>query len=181
MSRAPNSLYFSNTCAKYSRLISEFVVFLEHVCKVQPLELRIRGVSRTRVQSAAVRAPNSQYSSNTCAKCSRSSSEFVVFLEHVCEVQPPDLRIRRISRTRVQSAAAGSLNSLYFANTFAKCSRWMSEFVVFFEHVCKVQPLDLRIRCISRTRVQSAASQQARQIEVVDFRNSGLGSRSFNT
>ena len=60
-------------------------------------------------------------------------------------------------------------------------SRLISECVVFLEHVCKVQPLDLRIRRISRTRVQSAASQQARQIEVVDFRNSGLGSRSFNT
>ena len=29
---------------------------------------------------------NSSYFSNTCAKCSRSSSEFVVFLEHVCKM-----------------------------------------------------------------------------------------------
>ena len=60
-------------------------------------------------------------------------------------------------------------------------SRLISECVVFLEHVCKESPLEIRIRCISRTRVQSAASQQARHIEVLDFRNSGLGSRSFNT
>ena len=146
-----------------------------------PLELRIRRIPRTCVQSAIVRVPNSSYSSNTCAKYSCWISGFVVFFEHVCKVQPLDLRIRRIPRTRVPSTAAGFPDSSYSSNTCAKCSRWISEFVVFLKHVCKVQPLDLRIRRISRTRVQSAASQQARQIEVVDFRNSGLGSRLFNT
>ena len=41
-------------------------------------------------------APNSSYFSNTCAKCSRSSSEFVVFREHVCKVLPFEFRIRSI-------------------------------------------------------------------------------------
>jgi hypothetical protein len=162
--------------------------------------------SATRVHSAAAQAPNSSYFSNTCAKYSRyrrwanargvriffaffkcsllhsrSSYEFVVFLEHVCKVHALEHRIRRISRTRVQGAAAGSPNSSYFSNTCATCRRSSYEFVVFLEHVCKESPLEIRIRCISRTRAQSAASQQARHIEVLDFRNSGLGSRSFNT
>ena len=42
----------------YSCLISECVVFLEHVCKVQPLDLRIRCISRTRVQSAVAGSSN---------------------------------------------------------------------------------------------------------------------------
>jgi hypothetical protein len=88
----------------------------------------------------AARAPNSWYSSNTCAKCCRSNSEFVVFREHVCKVLPFELRNRRISRTRVQSAAVRAPNSSYFPNTCAKYSHWIYEFVVFTEHVCKVQP-----------------------------------------
>ena len=54
----------------------------------QPLELRIRRIARTRVQSTADESPNSLYFANTCAKCSRLSFEFVVFLEHVCKVLP---------------------------------------------------------------------------------------------
>ena len=95
----------------HNRPISEFAIFLEHVCKVQPLELRIHRIPRTRVQSAAVRAPNLWYSSNTCAKCCRLSSEFIVFLEHVCKVLPFELRICGILRTRVQSAAVRAPNS----------------------------------------------------------------------
>ena len=83
--------------------------------RLQPLQHRIRRISRTRVQSAA---------------------EFVVFLDHVCKMQPLELRIRRISRPRVQNAA---------------------EFVVFLEHVCKVLPFDIRIARISRARAHSAA------------------------
>jgi hypothetical protein len=124
---------------------------------------------------------NQSYSSDTCAKYAPSGCEFVIFAEHVCKVQPLELRIRCILRTRAQRAATGAPNSSYFSNTCAKCRRLSSEFVVFFEHVCKVLSFELRICCIPRTRAQSAASQQARQIEVLDFRNSGLGSRSFNT
>jgi hypothetical protein len=127
-------------CAKYAHPGGEPGSFLEHVCNVQPLELRIHRITRTRVQSAAVRAPNLWYSSNTCAKCCRSSSEFIVFFEHVCKVLPFELQIRCIIRTRLQNIAAGSPNSSYSSNTCAKCSRWISEFVVFPEYVCKVQP-----------------------------------------
>ena len=56
LGRATNSLYFSNKCGKYNRLSSEIVVFREHVCKVQPLDLQMRRISRTRVQNAAGRA-----------------------------------------------------------------------------------------------------------------------------
>ena len=89
----------------HSRWILEFFVFLEQMCYVQPLELRIHRISRTSVQSTAARFANSSYFSNTCAKCSRWISEFVVFREHVWKVQQPDV-----------------------------------EFVVFFEHMRKVQP-----------------------------------------
>jgi hypothetical protein len=84
---------------------------------------KIRHICRTRVQSAAARASNSSYYSNTCAKCSHWSAEFVVFLEHVGKVQPLELRIRRILRTRVQSAAVRAPNLLYSSNTCAKCSQ----------------------------------------------------------
>ena len=116
---------------------SEFVVFLEHVCEVRSSWFGF--------------ALFLEY-----VWCSRSSSEFVVLFEHVSEMQPFQLRIRRISRTRVQRAAARAPNSSYFSSTCAKCSHWSAEFVVFLEYVCKVQPLELRIHRISRTRVQSA-------------------------
>ena len=60
-----------------------------YFCKSLKVSLgrRIHRIPRTRVQSAAVRAPNLWYSSNTCAKCCRLSSEFIVFLEHVCKVR----------------------------------------------------------------------------------------------
>ena len=103
----------------YSRSISEFVVFLEHVCKVQLFEFRVHCIPRTRVQSAAVRAPDLWCSLNTCAKCCRSRSEFIVLFEHVCKVLRFKLRIRRILRIRVQNTAAGCLNSSYSSNTCA--------------------------------------------------------------
>ena len=119
--------------------------------------------------------------------------EFCVYLEHVCELCASRLPFCSISRTRVQSGFefvvflehVCEVRSSWFGFAlfleYVWCSRSSSEFVVFLEHVCKVQPLDLIIRRISRTRVQNAASQQAKQIEVPDFRNSGLESRSFNT
>ena len=100
---------------------SEFVVFLEHVCEVRSSWFGF--------------ALFLEY-----VWCSRSSSEFVVLFEHVSEMQPFQLRIRRISRTRVQRAAARAPNSSYFSNTCAKCCGLSSGFVVFLEHVCKVQP-----------------------------------------
>ena len=59
-------------------------------------------------------------------------------------------------------------NLTYFSNKYAKYALPGCEFVIFLEHVCKMQL------------ASQLASQQARQIEVLDIRNSGLGSRSFN-
>ena len=113
-------------------------VFLEHVCKVLPFELRIRRILRARVQKVAVRTPNSLYSSNTCAKYSCWISEFVVFLEHVCTFVKYSYVLNWL--------VAGWLT--YFSNTCAKCCRSSCEFAVFLEHVCKVLPFELRIRRI---------------------------------
>ena len=133
----------------------EFVVSFEHVCKIQPFELRIRSIHRTRVQRAAVRVPNWRYSSNTGVKCCRSSSEFIVFHEHVCKVLPFEIRICCILRPRVQSAAVRAPNSSYPSNTCAKYSRWVSAFGVFLEHVCKLQPFVQYITVIDKVQLSN--------------------------
>ena len=68
---------------------------------------KTKHIYRTCAQSAAFGAPNSSYFSNTCAKCCGLSSGFVVFLEHVCKVQPasrPDRSRFWISGTLVWEA-----------------------------------------------------------------------------
>ena len=145
---AANLSYFSNTCAKCCRSISELLVFLEHVCKVLPFDIRICGISRTRVQNAAA----------FIATLRLTEFKSIVFLGHVCKLQPLELRIRCISRTRVHSAAVRYPNLSYFANTCARPNYLSSEFVVFREHVCRVLPFDIRICRISRIRVQNAAA-----------------------
>ena len=131
---------FSNTCADCSHPGGEISSVLEHVCKARPSRRRTLLRSRTRAQTAAIRVTNLAPFSNTCAKCGAPGGELGSVLEHVCKVLPFELQIRRILQPRVQSAAAGSPNSSYFKNTCAKCSRRISEFVVFPEHVRKAQP-----------------------------------------
>ena len=137
---------------------------------MQPLELRIRRISQTSVQSTAARFANSSYFSNTCAKCSRWISEFIVFREHVWKVQQPDVEFVVFFEhmRKVQPASKPDRSTFWIAGTLvwgavclihncnsqnatfcAKCSRLMSELIVFLEHVCKARPLELRIHRIS--------------------------------
>ena len=113
-----NFAYIPNTCVNYVPPGPRFVLFLEHVFRlalnsscfsntcakyVRP-GLNLLYFSRT--DQIAGRAPNLSYFSNTYAKCSRLMYELIVFLEHVCKTWPLELRIHRISRTRVRSTAA---------------------------------------------------------------------------
>ena len=104
------------------------------------------------VPSPDVTVLNFAYIPNTCVNYVPPGSRFVLFLEHVFRLA---LNSSCFSNTCAKYARPGSdllyfsntcgaaarvPNSSYYSNTCAKCSRSSSEFVVFLEHVCKVQP-----------------------------------------
>ena len=81
---------------------------------MQLLELRIRGIIRTRMQRVAVRAPNSVYYFNTCAKCAPPGYEFAIFLAHCAEcmrlaADEGSLASSANADTRASADAEGSL------------------------------------------------------------------------
>ena len=90
--------------------------------------MRISRISRTRVQSTRPLAANSSYFSNTCANYAPPGCKSVVFLEHVCKVRAPWLRIRHISRTRAQQSPWRSLAQMpdLCATLLPNFSEWLA-------------------------------------------------------